>query len=139
MSRLRKHGAYNGWCRVEGIPLKARDCAECREVEGWLASEVEGVGLRDRKRMARATLWLHLAMKAEDWADQLTGTAVTDGCGFPVAAYDDWPDHDPLKRLCLVLDLTPAQLADVLHELGQRCEDKADRLGYDEVPEAALG
>jgi hypothetical protein len=23
------HGAYNGWCRVEGIPLKAEDCIDC--------------------------------------------------------------------------------------------------------------
>lgn len=139
MSRLRKHGAYNGWCRVEGIPLKARDCADCREVEGWLGSEVEGVGLRDRRRMARAALWLHLAMTAEDWADQLTGRQVTDSTGHLVAAYEDWPDHDSLKRVCLVLDLTPDQVAEVLHDLGQFCEDKADAAGYDSVPEAVLG
>jgi hypothetical protein len=28
------HGAYNGWCRVEGIPLKAKDCPECVAVDG---------------------------------------------------------------------------------------------------------
>jgi hypothetical protein len=29
----RRHGSYNGWCRVEGIPLKARDCPACREAD----------------------------------------------------------------------------------------------------------
>lgn len=27
-----EHGAYNGWCRVEGIPLRALDCPLCRLV-----------------------------------------------------------------------------------------------------------
>lgn len=27
------HGSYNGWCRVEGIPLKATDCPRCVEFE----------------------------------------------------------------------------------------------------------
>lgn len=135
----RKHGAYNGWCRVEGIPLKALDCPACCAVEGWPTKEVEGVGLRDRRRMARSVMWLHLAMKAEQWADELTGRADTDGCGFALAPYEDWSPSDPLRRICIVLDLTPAQLAEVLHDMGQLCEDKADRLGYDEVPEAALG
>lgn len=26
------HGEVNGWCRVVGIPLKAKDCPECQVV-----------------------------------------------------------------------------------------------------------
>lgn len=28
-----KHGDYNGWCRVQGIPVKAKDCPDCVAVE----------------------------------------------------------------------------------------------------------
>lgn len=27
------HYPYNGWCHVEGSPLKAKDCPECRKNE----------------------------------------------------------------------------------------------------------
>ena len=46
---LRTHGAYNGWCRVNGIPLKAADCPDCREAD--LAAAL----LEAREEIARLT------------------------------------------------------------------------------------
>lgn len=28
---VKRHGSVNGWCRVEGIPLRAEDCRSCRQ------------------------------------------------------------------------------------------------------------
>lgn len=29
LADVSRHGEVNGWCRVEGIPLKADDCPDC--------------------------------------------------------------------------------------------------------------
>lgn len=29
-ARPEGHGPYNGWCRVAGLPLKAKDCSLCQ-------------------------------------------------------------------------------------------------------------
>ncbi len=36
---MERHGAYNGWCKVEGIPLKAKDCPLCVEHSGRKPSD----------------------------------------------------------------------------------------------------
>lgn len=49
---MSKHGSYNGWCRVEGVPLHAADCAECREVDKARAG-AERIAAAHRIAMAR--------------------------------------------------------------------------------------
>lgn len=79
---------------------------------------------RERSRLAKAELLMHLAMTVEDWskslADANPGTR-------PVV---EWPDNDPLVALCRTYRLTPADLSRLCHRLGDELENRAERAGY---------
>lgn len=76
---------------------------------------------RERTRDAKFEVWLGLALTADRVAAQLTDT---DPATRPFA---EWPDDDPLKRLCVDLDLTPAELARIVRGVAGRCEHEAER------------
>lgn len=80
---------------------------------------------RERVKAARAETWLHLAVTAQRWADDITGH---DG----VKPFEEWPDDDPHRVMCRTYDLTPADLVRLLADVAQSCEDRALRLGYGE-------
>jgi hypothetical protein len=82
---------------------------------------------RQRARLAKAELLLHLACTAERWRREVTdeepGT-------LPFA---DWPPDDPLVELCRRYALAPADLARLLDQIGQEVESRALRAGYEEA------
>jgi hypothetical protein len=80
---------------------------------------------RERRQLAKAELLVHLAMTAERWSNDLTGT---DTVCRPVA---EWGDDDPFVVLCRTYDLTPAELARICHGIGDEIEARAIRAGYD--------
>jgi hypothetical protein len=79
---------------------------------------------RYRKRLARAELLMHLAVAVERWGQSVIDQ---DG-GRPFA---EWPADDPLRLLVSTYDLSPADLASICHELGDRLERQAERSGYE--------
>lgn len=80
----------------------------------------------ERQRLARAELWMQLAMSAERWKNELTVPGRS-------APFEDWPEDDALKRLCRVYDLTPGDLARVAEGIAEQLEARALRNGYDEA------
>lgn len=99
-----------------------------KPTEPELPEPLEGVGIRDRRRMAKSLVWLDLAMTAQRWSDDIRGS------NDDVRPFAEWGPTDPHVRMAHVLRFTPDQLADLLEQVAQLCEDKADRLGYDDVP-----
>lgn len=79
---------------------------------------------RQRTRLTRAELWLHLACAAERWACGVEGSE--DGT-IPFA---DWPADDPLVTLCRTYELTPADLARACRTVASQAETKAMKGGY---------
>lgn len=64
---IAEHGAYNGWCRIAGIPTKAGDCPSClrslRLTPGaWrMLDEIRlrgNRGLRCNPALLAASLWI---------------------------------------------------------------------------------
>jgi hypothetical protein len=84
---------------------------------------------RDRRRLTRSELWLVLAVKTEEWAKQVTDQDTT------TMPFAEWPADDSLRVLCRKYDLTPADLAGVLREVGAEAERKAEAAGYADVPD----
>jgi len=82
---------------------------------------------RHRTRLAKAELLMMLADRAEDLASEVAGTA--DG----TRPFAEWPEHDPLRQLCVTYALTPADLVRILRAIGSEIENSALRRGYDEA------
>ena len=79
---------------------------------------------RQRTRLAKAELWMDLAMTANQWK-QMCGD--TEPGTLPFA---QWPADDPMVTLARTYDLTCADLARLWDELGDALEARAIRGGY---------
>lgn len=84
---------------------------------------------RERTRLVRAELWLHLACAAERWARLIEGEGTEDGA----VPFADWPKDDPLVALCRTYELTPADLARACRSVASQAETKAIAAGYDDT------
>lgn len=82
---------------------------------------------RDRTRLARAELWLHLAMTAERWA------RYCEDAEPGVIPFAEYPADDPLVTLCRTYDLSPQDLARAARSVAQQAENRAIRGGYEEA------
>lgn len=81
---------------------------------------------RERKRLAKAELWLLLAIKAQKWSSECVGA---DG-SRPMS---EWGDDDPMVTLCRTYDLTAADLSRLLTTMGDELERRALRAGYEDA------
>jgi len=93
-----------------------------------------------RKKGAKAELLMLLAVRAEEWGDQLhkgvpTGEPATSWGTPTIHALDTWPVDDPFRIIAATYNLSPRQLQAILSELGQELENRAERLGYGTRPE----
>lgn len=79
---------------------------------------------RQRRRLARADLIVELSMTADRWACEVDSTEPK------MRPFDEWPDDDPLRTLCRVYGLAPADLAGILRDLSADLEARAERCGY---------
>jgi hypothetical protein len=77
-------------------------------------------------QLAKAELWLHLAVTADRWARECESAEPG------LIPFDQWPDSDPFVTLCRTYGLTPADLARVCRQIGEEAEGRALRGGYDE-------
>lgn len=82
---------------------------------------------RTRKRLARATLLIHLAMTADRWARQISDQEPG------VIPFADYPEDDPFVTLCRTYQLKPADLAEVCRFLGAKLERDAVTAGYEDT------
>jgi hypothetical protein len=82
---------------------------------------------RERMRLAKAELLLHLAMTTLRWQRCLDGTEP--GCLPP----SEWPDDDPHILLCRTYRLTTKDLVRICDQLGAELENRAERAGYAET------
>jgi hypothetical protein len=82
---------------------------------------------RQRTRLAKAELLMMLATRAEQLAGEVAGTA--DG----TRPFAEWPEHDPLRQLCVTYALAPADLVRILRAIGSEIENSALRRGYEEA------
>lgn len=89
----------------------------------------DGVRVRksERMRLAKAELLLSLAMKAQEWADDVSDA------NSMTKPFEQWPDDDRFKQLAITYGLTGRDLGSILTKLAQQLEDRADRAGYDET------
>lgn len=81
---------------------------------------------RRRKALAKAELWMLIAVHAEKLARGLRGEQ--DGLMPP----EKWPADDPLIALCRTYELTHADLADIITRVAGQAETKALQSGYDD-------
>lgn len=81
-----------------------------------------------RNRLAKAELWMLIAIQVEAWALRLEGK---DRTFLPP---DQWPSDDPLVELCRRYDLDPADLARLTRQVAGEVENRSLRAGYDETP-----
>lgn len=84
-------------------------------------------GKRRRSKLAKAELWMSLAVTAEGWADQI------DGADPATKPLDEWPADDLFVTLCRTYKLSPADLARLCRQIGQEVENRALNAGYDEI------
>lgn len=80
--------------------------------------------LAGRKRLAKAELYMLLAVSTLRWRRELMGE---DPESLPP---EQWPAEDPLAKLCRTHQLTPVQLAQVCDTMGEELERRALRGGY---------
>lgn len=89
-------------------------------------SQVSGAAKRDRMRLAKAELLMHLAVTALSWQRQCENAA-------PGALpFEDWPPSDPFVALARTYGLTRHDLARLLDRIGDELEGRALRGGYDD-------
>lgn len=82
---------------------------------------------RERSRLAKAELWMHAAAWAENHARQVEGS------GAGMLPFDQWPEDDPMRQLCITYALTPADVARLLRSIGAELENRAMRAGYEQA------
>lgn len=83
---------------------------------------------KERVRLVRAEMLMHLAMTADRWADE-----VTDDDQGATRPFAEWPADDPLRKLCEAYNVTAADLGAVLRDLAEQLQRRADRSGYAET------
>jgi hypothetical protein len=86
---------------------------------------------RERRRLARAELLLHLAVTVERWGKTLVEAGTGEGAARNPSV-EEWGRDDPLGALCRTYGLSPADLAQECHRLGDEMEKRALRAGYAE-------
>lgn len=79
---------------------------------------------RERRRLAKAELLMHLALAADAWA------AMVDGSDPKCRPIEEWPADDPLVTLARTYALTPKDLAGLCRQLAQEMENRSERAGY---------
>lgn len=77
----------------------------------------------ERVRFAKAEIWMHLAVTAQQWADDIAGHG-------PTRPFEEWGDDDPLVQIARRYDLTPADLARAITKVAGTTEATAMKLGY---------
>jgi hypothetical protein len=83
---------------------------------------------RKRVKLARAEMWLQLAMTAQRWADEVAGTQP--GAVLPFA---EWPTDDPIVEVARRYGLTQVDMVRLLTDLAQSVEDRAVRAGISDA------
>lgn len=83
---------------------------------------------RERTRLAKAEVWMQLAMTAQRWADE-----VADVPGTGTLPFAEWPADDPRRELARRYGLTPAELAQVLASVADQVENRAMAAGYEQT------
>lgn len=83
---------------------------------------------RERVRLARAELLVHLATTLERWRGDLLREGNQNGALPP----DEWPADDPFVSLARTYGLSWKDLARICDGLGDDLERRAIRTGYDD-------
>src|ERR1700720_2732241 len=91
-----------------------------------MATMAEPVRKRERTRLAKAELWLPLAVKAQEGSDDVGGRTIG------VRPMSEWGEDDPMVRICRTYNLTEADLARILGRMADELENRALRQGYEE-------
>jgi len=82
---------------------------------------------QQRTRLAKAELWLSLAVVAQGWADNLRGE------NKGLLPVEQWPADDPLLTLARRYNLTVEDIARLAEQLGRETANRAIRVGYEEA------
>jgi hypothetical protein len=83
-----------------------------------------------RRRLVKAEVRVLVAVKLQQWADDITYSGKPDGRMKP---FDEWATDDPFVRLCRLYEFTPEDLVKVLEGLAEESEYRAIRTGYEEA------
>jgi hypothetical protein len=92
--------------------------------------QVGKVAKRQRLRLARAEVLMHLHMAAERWSSELVGRE------SGVLPFAEWPADDPWRVMARTYDLTAADLSRLCSEVADQMHARAGRAGYDETWDA---
>jgi hypothetical protein len=85
---------------------------------------------RQRTRLAKSELWLLLAMKAQEWADDIAKSTRPDA---GITPFERWGAEDVFVDLATRYGLSPADLARLLTACANELENRAERSGYGEA------
>jgi hypothetical protein len=92
--------------------------------------DAEGMGKREKIRFARSELWLLLAIKAQQWAEDIDPDRLDPG--RPVTPFETWPDADPFKEIATKYGLTKTDISRILVKQADMLEHRAEASGYAE-------
>src|SRR4051794_20114568 len=83
---------------------------------------------REKTRLVKAELWLHLAVTSQAWANMVGGS---DPRCRPFEEWENEGTEDPFHTLCRTYDLTPKELSRIIQSVSDQLETKALAAGYE--------
>lgn len=110
-----------------GAPGQRKYCSGACQRAEHRYRQSSGQSPREKRQIAKSRVWLFLAIKADQWADDI------DGKSGDVRPFDEWPADDPHRELAAASGLTATDLAQVYRQVAAEAENRAMKAGYDRV------